>query len=70
MKFGKTIKIFRIDGALNARMSPSTLAVMVMGRSANGLTEWRNKNGKTLKEFETNNLISKFKGKMGKHIIH
>ncbi len=27
MKFGKTIKIFRIDGALNARMSPSTLAV-------------------------------------------
>ena len=34
--------------------SPSTAAVMVMGRNANGLTEWKNKNGKTLKEFETN----------------
>jgi hypothetical protein len=26
---------------------------MVMGRNANGLTEWKNKNGKTLKDFET-----------------
>ena len=34
--------------------SPSTAAVMVMGRNANGLTEWKNKAGKTLKEFETN----------------
>jgi len=34
--------------------SPSTAAVMVMGRNANGLTEWKQKNGKTLKEFETN----------------
>lgn len=34
--------------------SPSTAAVMVMGRNANGLTEWKNSNGKTLKEFETN----------------
>ncbi|MBK8282632.1 MAG: GIY-YIG nuclease family protein [Saprospiraceae bacterium] len=34
--------------------SPSTAAVMVMGRNANGLTEWKNKDGKTLKEFETN----------------
>jgi len=33
--------------------SPSTAAVMVMGRNANGLTEWKNKDGKTLKEFET-----------------
>jgi len=33
--------------------SPSTAAVMVMGRNANGLTEWKNKNGKTLKEFES-----------------
>ena len=32
--------------------SPSTAAVMVMGRNANGLTEWRNNEGKTLKEFE------------------
>lgn len=32
--------------------SPSTAAVMVMGRNANGLTEWKNKEGKTLKEFE------------------
>jgi len=26
---------------------------MVMGRNANGLTEWKLKDGKTLKEFET-----------------
>lgn len=34
--------------------SPSTAAAMVMGRNANGLTEWKNKDGKTLKEFESN----------------
>lgn len=34
--------------------SPSTAAVMLMGRNANGLTEWKNKEGKTLKEFESN----------------
>lgn len=34
--------------------SPSTAAVMVMGRNANGLTEWKNSTGKTLKEFESN----------------
>ncbi|MCR9014280.1 GIY-YIG nuclease family protein [Aquiflexum gelatinilyticum] len=38
--------------------SPSTAAVMVMGRNANGLTEWKNKNGKTLKDFETNDKIT------------
>ncbi len=34
--------------------SPSTAAVMVMGRNANGLSEWKQKDGKTLKDFETN----------------
>jgi len=34
--------------------SPSTAAVMVMGRNANGLQEWKLSNGKTLKDFETN----------------
>jgi hypothetical protein len=34
--------------------SPSAAAAIVMGRSANGLTEWKLKSGKTLKEFETN----------------
>lgn len=34
--------------------SPSTAAIMVMGRNANGLSEWKSKDGKTLKEFETN----------------
>jgi hypothetical protein len=34
--------------------SPSTAATMVLGRSANGLTEWKQKNGKTLKDFESN----------------
>lgn len=39
--------------------SPSTAAVMVMGRNANGLTEWKNKEGKTIKEFETNDKLTK-----------
>lgn len=33
--------------------SPSTAAMVVLGRNANGLTEWKLKNGKTLKEFES-----------------
>ena len=39
--------------------SPSTAAVMVMGRNANGLSEWKLKDGKTLKEFETNENTAK-----------
>ncbi|SEI82897.1 protein of unknown function [Cyclobacterium xiamenense] len=39
--------------------SPSTAAVMVMGRNANGLTEWKSKEGKTLKDFETNDKVMK-----------
>ena len=34
--------------------SPSTAASIVLGRNANGLTEWKLKGGKTLKEFESN----------------
>jgi len=33
--------------------SPSTAAVIVLGRNANGLTEWKRKDGTTLKEFES-----------------
>lgn len=33
--------------------SPSTAAVIVMGRNANGLTEWKLKDGTTLKDYET-----------------
>jgi hypothetical protein len=33
--------------------SPSTAAAIVMGRNANGLTEWKLQNGLTLKEFES-----------------
>jgi hypothetical protein len=33
--------------------SPSTAASIVLGRSANGLIEWKQKNGNTLKEFES-----------------
>jgi hypothetical protein len=33
--------------------SPSTAAMIVMGRSANGLAEWKQENGKSLKEAET-----------------
>ena len=38
--------------------SPSRAAVMVMGRNANGLIEWRTNEGKTLKEFEMNDKDS------------
>ncbi|MDO9551373.1 GIY-YIG nuclease family protein [Rhodonellum sp.] len=34
--------------------SPSSAAVMIMGRNANGLTEWKQKDGTTLKDYETN----------------
>lgn len=34
--------------------SPSAAASIVLGRNANGLTEWKMIDGKTLKEFETN----------------
>lgn len=33
--------------------SPSTAAAILMGRNANGLKEWKLKNGKSLKEHET-----------------
>jgi len=33
--------------------SPSSAASIVLGRNANGLTEWKLQNGKTLKEFES-----------------
>ena len=33
--------------------SPSYAAAIVMGRNANGLTEWKRKDGKTLKEYES-----------------
>lgn len=33
--------------------SPSTAASIVLGRNSNGLTEWKLKNGKTLKDFES-----------------
>ena len=35
--------------------SPSAAASIVMGRTANGFTEWKQKDGKTLKDFELNN---------------
>ena len=34
--------------------SPSIAASIVLGRNANGLTEWKLSTGVTLKEFETN----------------
>ena len=37
--------------------SPSTAAVIVMGRNANGLTEWKTKTEKTLKEVESNEKV-------------
>lgn len=37
--------------------SPSTAAVIVMGRNANGLTEWKTKEGRALKEVELNEKL-------------
>lgn len=37
--------------------SPSTAAAMVMGRNANGLLEWKLKEGTTLKDFESSGKI-------------
>lgn len=34
--------------------SPSSASSIVLGRNSNGLTEWKLPNGKTLKEFESN----------------
>ena len=39
--------------------SPSTAAAMVLGRNSNGLTEWKQKSGNTLKDFESNNKETK-----------
>lgn len=36
--------------------SPSLAATIVMGRSANGLTEWKNKDGITLKDIEESEI--------------
>ncbi|HDK41853.1 MAG TPA: DUF4357 domain-containing protein [Candidatus Pacearchaeota archaeon] len=33
--------------------SSSSAAMIIMGRSANGLTEWKMNSGKTLQDFET-----------------
>ena len=33
--------------------SPSTAASIILARNANGLTEWKLKDGRTLKEYET-----------------
>ncbi|HZK07360.1 MAG TPA: GIY-YIG nuclease family protein [Bacteroidales bacterium] len=39
--------------------SPSTAASIVLGRNANGLTEWKHKSGKTLKEIESDERTTK-----------
>ena len=36
--------------------SPSAAAAVIMGRSANGLLEWKDKSGKTLKEIESSEI--------------
>jgi len=42
--------------------SPSTAAVIVMGRNANGLTEWKSSDGRTLREFESLAVTGQFSG--------
>jgi hypothetical protein len=38
--------------------SPSTAAGVFLGRAANGRTEWRDGDGKTLKELELASLVA------------
>ncbi len=47
--------------------SPSTAASIVLGRNANGLTEWKLKDGRTLKDFESNEGIMKTKPETVRH---
>lgn len=42
--------LFQKDYLFN---TPSAAASLVMGRSANGLTEWKSKDGRVLKSFES-----------------
>ncbi len=39
--------------------SPSTASSIILGRNSNGLTEWKLKSGKTLKEFESSVKIER-----------
>jgi len=48
-KFVENIFVLKKDVIFN---SPSTAAVVVLARRANGWTEWKNSNGKTLDEIK------------------
>ena len=53
--------VIRVDGEMiifekdYLFSSPSTAAIMLMGRTANGWLEWKNKAGQTLDEVERSN---------------
>lgn len=60
-KISNNIKKLRNNSKINEKnvlmedvpfSSPSTAAMFVIGNSANGLVEWKNKNGMTLKQLE------------------
>ena len=50
LKEGNGCYVFEEDYVFS---SPSTAAVIVMGRNANGLTEWKMQSGTTLKQYES-----------------
>lgn len=52
----KTVKLDENGNLINnmSFSSPSYAAVFVIGKSANGLVSWKDRNGKTLKELELN----------------
>ena len=41
--------------------SPSAAAAVIMGRSANGLVEWKDLAGRDLKSIETNEILKQIK---------
>lgn len=57
----KRAKANIVDGILQEDMlfsSPSYAAMFVIGKSANGLTSWKNDEGRTLKEVEDNEMVN------------
>lgn len=55
MSYGKSIELSIVEGVLQEDVlffSPSYAAMFVIGKSANGLTIWKDEDGYSLKEIE------------------
>lgn len=55
MSYGKSIELSIVEGVLQEDVlffSPSYAAMFVIGKSANGLTSWKDEDGHSLKKIE------------------